>query len=296
VPAEPRPLLALILRLLSALSFACLLGVVKYASESGISLPEIMFWRQAGVVPIIAGWLAMSGGLGQLRTRRFGAHGRRAFVGTSNMVLNFGSVTLLPLAVATTFSFSTPLFAVVIAAVIYHQHIGPWRWSAVVVGFIGVAIVAQPGGEHISPLGAAMATAFGLVTAVINFQIRDLGRTETSACIVFWFGLLGALMIAPVMPFVMKDHTAQQWLLMASLGILGAAGQLCMTGSLRYSHVANVIALDYTMLVWTALLGWAIWDRLPPATTWIGAPLIIAAGIVIAWREHRLAISGGARG
>lgn len=281
-------MLALALRLGSAFSFATLLALVKYVGQRGVALPEIMFWRQFICVPLLLGWLAMTGNLPTLRTRRIRAHGGRALVGMSNMVLNFGSYILLPLAEATVLGFTTPLFAVLIAALVLRQHVGPWRWTAVLVGLAGVIILARPSGEPIPPLGAAMALTCAFLIAVINYQIRDLGRTESPACTVFWFSLFGSLLTAPLLPFVMKHHSPIEWLMVIGLGVLGLSGQMLMTASLRYAAVSTVVVMDYTALIWATIYGWLVWDKLPPGSTFLGAPLIIAAGVVIAWRQHRL--------
>lgn len=103
----------------------------------------------------------------------------------------------------------------------------------------------------------------------------------------FYFALFGTLFLAPVMPFVMTHHTGTQWLMLLALGAMGTIGQLLLTGALRFGSVASVVVMDYTALIWTTLLGWRFFDQLPPASTWLGAPLIVAAGLVIAWREHR---------
>lgn len=288
MPKADRPLFALLLRILAALAAATLLALVKLAGESGVSLPEIMFWRQAIPVPLLLAWLWVSGGLHRLRTRRLGSHAKRAGIGMTNMVLNFSAVILLPLAESTALGFTTPLFAVVLAAVVWRQHIGPWRWTAVALGFAGVLVIARPGGETITPLGAAAALSAALLIAVINFQIRDLGRTEHPITTSFYFAAFGAPLAALALPFYMTPHTPAQWGLLIGVGVTGTLFQLLLTASLRYGAVASVIVMDYTSLVWATGYGWMLWDRFPPASTWLGAPLIIAAGLVIAWREHRL--------
>jgi drug/metabolite transporter (DMT)-like permease len=285
---EQRILLALALRVAAAMSLATLLALVKYAGESGIALPEIMFWRQAVSVPLLFGWLAATGGLHRLRTKRLGSHARRAAVGMFNMIFNFGAAILLPLAESTTLGFTTPLFAVVLAALVMREHIGPYRWLAVALGFAGVLVIAQPGGEPTPPLGLAAGLVAAFLIAVINFQIRDLGRTEEPISIVFWFAAFGTPMAALALPFFMTAHSAWQWLVLLAVGAVGTGAQLLLSASLRYGTVARIIVMDYTALIWATLWGWLVWDRLPPAATWLGAPLIVAAGLVIAWRERRL--------
>lgn len=267
--------------------------LVKLAGESGVALPEIIFWRQAIIIMMLGGWLAATGGIHRLKTRRLGVHARRAVVGTAGMFGNFGAAILLPLAVSTTLSFTTPLFAVILTALFLRDKPGAWRWLAVLIGFIGVLIVTQPG--HLPPsalgkgawLGVAAGLTSGFLVAVISFQVRDLARTEEPISIVFYFALFGTVITGAALPFFITAHTPWQWFLLIATGAVGTIGQLLLTKALRYGSVASIIVMDYTALIWAALYSWLIWEKLPPFTTWLGAPLIFAAGILIAWREHR---------
>lgn len=83
-------------------------------------------------------------------------------------------------------------------------------------------------------------------------------------------------------------HSASTWMLLTSTGIVGMLAQICLAASLRHGAVASVMAMDYTALFWATLYGWILWDRLPPSSTWEGAPLIVGSGRLIAWREHKL--------
>lgn len=283
-----RPVLALVFRLGSALSFATMMMLIKLLSERHVSLPEIMFFRQATCVPLLLLGLAATGQLGSLRTTRIRAHGARGVVGMTNMVFNFGATILLPLAESTTLGFTTALFAVLIAGLILKEQVGPWRWTAVLLGFAGVVIVAQPGGEPVNPLGVGAAMVCALLTAVINYQIRDLGRTEPPTRVVFWFSVIGSVLATPFMAIWVQPHDPATWAMLVAMGACGLFGQLGMTAALRLGSVTSVIVMDYTTLIWATLYGWLIWDRLPPTTLWLGAPLIVAAGAIIAWRQHRL--------
>jgi drug/metabolite transporter (DMT)-like permease len=288
VSPPQRPCLALGLRLASALLFATLLMLVKYAGESGVALPEIMFWRQAVSVPILLGFLAATGKLDRLRTGRLGSHARRAGLGMTNMVFNFGATILLPLAESTVLGFTAPLFAVVLGAVVWREHIGRYRWLAVTLGFLGVVVIAQPGGEPVPTLGVVLALLTGFFVTVINYQIRDLGRTEDPITIAFYFAAFGTPMAAFVLPFFYTPHSPEQWIALIAIGTIGTLAQWFLAASLRFGAVASIIIIDYTQLIWATLYGWLVWRHMPPAATWLGAPLIVAAGLVIAWREHRL--------
>lgn len=263
--------------------------LVKLAGESGLSPPEVMFWRQATTVPVIAAGLAATGHLGLLRSQRMSSHARRAVTGTFGLLCNVSAAMLLPLAEATTLGFTTPLFAVLITAFVLRQHVGRWRWAAVALGFAGVLIVAQPGHVPVSMLGVAAGLGAGLIVAAVSFQIRDLSRTEAPVTCVFWFGAFGALFAGMLLPFYATSHSVWQWLLLLAIGLSGTGAQLLLTFALRHAAVATVIVMDYTALIWSTLYGWLIWDNLPLRVTWFGVPLIVAAGMIITWREHRMA-------
>lgn len=284
-----RPALALALRLTAALLMATLTMLVKYASDIGIALPEIMFWRQAVTVPVILVWLWATSGLARLRTNRLRSHGVRAITGMCGMLCGFGAATLLPLAEATTLSFTTPLFAVILTALVLRDRVGPWRWLSVLSGFIGVIVIAQPGSGEIPIFGALVGLTGAFLVSIISFQLRDLGRTEEPIQVTFWFATFGAPLMGLFLPFFMTAHTAWQLTVLIALGLVGTAAQLLLSASLRYGAVASVIIMDYTALIWATFYGWLVWDRLPTAAMWLGAPLIIAAGSIIVWRERLLA-------
>lgn len=286
---EQRPLFALVIRLGAALVLSLMLVFVKLLGESGVHLLEILFWRQAVAIPLLAGWFYFSGRMLLLRTERMALHAKRAAFGIFGMVLNFGGVLLLPLAEATTLGFTSAIWAVILSAIVLREQVGPYRWAAVVLGFAGVVIIAQPGGGHIPLYGALVALGAAFMIALISIQIRDLGKTEHPLTIVFYFSAFTAPLLALALPFVAQQHTAYQWSLLGGLALFGVLGQFLLTAALRVGSVATVIVMDYSAIIWATLFGWAVFEHLPPASTWIGAPLVIAAGITIAWREHFLA-------
>lgn len=286
--ARPRPLMALGLRLLTALSLSTMAMLVKLAGTRGVHLAELIFWRQFLTAAMIVAGLAALGRLADVRTRRFPAHARRAVYGITGMFFVYGAVMLLPLAEATTLSFTTPMFAVLLAIVLFREKIGLYRWGAVLLGFAGVAVVMQPGGEAVDPFGVAVGLIAAFMVALISFQIQDLNKTETPVSIIFWFTALTAPLAALALPFVFTTHDPVTWLIILAMALSGASAQFLLTTSLRFGSAATILLMDYTSLIWAVMFGWWVFDRIPQATLWIGAPLIIAAGLLVAWREHRL--------
>ncbi len=285
-PDTDRPLLALLLRLMGIAGFAIMAVLIKLASESGVHLAEIIFWRQIVSVPIVLAWAMMAGGVRLLATRRPRAHAVRALYGLAGMVCNFGGVILLPLAEATTLSFAAPIFAVILSVIIMRETVGWWRWSSVLAGFAGIVVIAQPGGGHIPLFGAAVALGGAFMVALISIQIRDLGRTDKPMVIVFWFSLVSSLVSFPALFLVHQPLSTQQWLLLLGVGLSGTWGQVLITQALHFGQVSSVIVMDYSNIIWATLLGWLFFSTLPPTTTWLGAPLVVIAGIIIAWRER----------
>jgi drug/metabolite transporter (DMT)-like permease len=289
VPAT-RPLLALLIRLGAIAALATMSALIKLAAEHGVHLFEIMFWRQFLTVPLVLGWvLVTTGGIRALSTKRPGTHLLRGLYGTIGMVLNFGAVILLPLAEATTINFTVPIWAVLLSILLLKEKVGVWRWTAVLLGFAGILVIARPGGGGQIPLdGALVGLGAAFMIALISIQIADLNRTDKPLTIVFYFACVTTPITALALPFVTTAHDSQTWLLLLGIGLAGVLGQLLLTAALRFGTVASVIVMDYSGLFWATLYGWWLFGMLPPASTWLGAPLIVIAGLVIAWREHRL--------
>jgi drug/metabolite transporter (DMT)-like permease len=285
MPRDHLPL-AILLRLSSVLAFALMNVGIKLAEAGGAVLGEIMFWRQAGAALLIAGILAAGPGFGTVRTSRIGAHVGRTALGLVAMTLTFTTLTLLPLAEATTLGFSMPIFATVLGALVLREPTGWWRWGAVLAGFAGVVIVARPGSAGILPLGIVTGLGAALGTATVSILLRTLGKTERPLSTVFWFSVLSLVPLGGVYLIVAGAHPPAVWAVLLGIGLLGGLGQLAMTSSLTLGPVSSVVPMDYSALLWATLFGWWVFGRWPAETTWIGAPVIVASGLVIVWREQ----------
>jgi drug/metabolite transporter (DMT)-like permease len=290
--ASDRPqqnrLLGIGLRIGAITCFAFMAATIKLGYQAGISTVELAFYRFAFGLPPLLLWIALSGNPGAWRTQRPGAHVWRAVVGLTTMVLAFSSLAYLPLAESTTIGFAAPLFAVVLSALVLKEKVGRHRWSAVLLGFLGVLLVMRPQGEDLPPIGLALAVAAAFGVGVVTITIRQIGRTEHPQTTVLWFTLLSMLALGLLMPFHARAHEPWAWAVLAALGLFGGFGQLFLTSSLRYAPVSVVVPFDYTQLLWAVLLGFLIFGDHPPATTWGGAAVIIVSGLYTLYREHKL--------
>ncbi len=284
---QDRPLAGIVTRLAAMLSLAIMFAFVKLAGEQGVHVTESLFYRQLIAMPLICFLIWRSQvGWPSIISNKHRLHILRSILGIFAMGLNFWAMTLLPLADATTISFTVPIFATLFAALILREKVGIRRWSAILIGFVGVLIVIQPGGSLIPAFGAAVALAGALVTASVTLVIRMLGRTETSVVTIFWFSVytLPALTICAYI--YGGGHDAKTWGYLLGIGIFGALGQLSITQSLRYAPVSTIVPMDYSALIWATIFGIVIFGQFPGLSIWIGAPIIIGSGLFIAWREH----------
>ncbi|MBK5263839.1 MAG: DMT family transporter [Alphaproteobacteria bacterium] len=279
-------MLAIGLRIVAIACVAIMLAAVKVAGQRGVHVMESLFYRQFLSLPLILGWLWLGPGFASVRTARIGAHTGRTMVGIIGMMLNFLSVTLLPLAEATTIGFTVPIFATILSALILKEATGIHRWTAVIIGFCGVLVMVHPDANHFPITGVTVGISAAITVAFISILLRQIGRTEATATTVFWFTILSLPPLAIGLILFGQSHDPLTWGLLALIGLSGGVGQLCLTGALRWAPVSVVLPMDYSSLLWATLLGWLIWDYWPGGSTWAGAILIVGSGLYIAWRER----------
>lgn len=275
------------LRLIAAAALAVMFALVKLLDARGVTLVESLFYRQGLALIPVTIWLMLGPGLASVKTKRIGVHISRMVVGLSGMSLNFLGMILLPMTEATVAGFTVPIFATLLAILFLGERPGMWRWGAILLGFIGVLVVLHPDSAMFQSKGMLIALAGALLTAGVSILIRQLGATEPPTTVVFWFSLTSLVPLGLLMPwFGSLDHGPAVWGLLLAMGIVGGLAQIFLTAALRYGPVAVVLPMDYSSLIWSTLLGWLLFQTLPTATTLIGAPIIIASGLVILWRER----------
>ena len=285
-----RVMLGIAMRLLAVLLLSTLSALIKVAETRGANLAEIMFFRQGCAIPVVLAYMVLAGpGLGAVRSRAFRGQVIRAAVGLTGMSFNFGAVMLLPLAEATTLAFTVPIFATILGALVLKEPTGWHRWGAVVVGFLGVLIVTQPGSGHFPIGGALVGLTSAVFVAIVAIQLRQIGKVDQPVTTVFWFSLLSMVPMGLIYPFYAQPHDATTFAVFIGMGLVGGLGQIAFTAALKYAPVSAVMPMDYSSLIWATLYGWLLFDMLPTPWTWVGAPVIIVSGLYIVWRERRVA-------
>ncbi|WP_176695902.1 DMT family transporter [Phenylobacterium immobile] len=285
--------LGISLRVGAMLSLAIMQGLVKWVGEQGIPTFEMLFFRNFfGFVPLVI-YIAATTGWSVLKTTRPMAHATRAGIGLVGMVCMFGAVQNLPLTEAAAFNFTTPIAMTALSALVLKEYVGPHRWAAVAVGFIGVLIMIKPAPGHFNAIGVLFAMGSVIGGAGASVTIRQIGATEKGATIVFYFTLAGTLLGAVGSLFGWKQPDLPTLALLISIGLTGGLAQILLTEALRAAPVGVVAPFDYTQLAWATAISIMVWNDLPGPLTLIGASIIAVSGGYILYRELKggLAVS-----
>ncbi|NHA13463.1 DMT family transporter [Thioalkalivibrio sp. XN279] len=220
--------------------------------------------------------------------------GLRAVLGAVSLMTTFLAFSLMPMAETTVLLFTASLFLPVLGVFVLGEKVGPWRWSAVVIGFAGVAVMASPTGA-VNMLGVTIALVAALMHASLQVVLRYLGRYESPETVTFYFMVIGTLVTALPLPFVAVTPTLDEIPLLFGVGLSGAAAQWLLSTAFRNAPAAVVTVFNYSGIVWATLFGWLIWNDWPLPHVLAGAAIVIASNALIIWRESRRRPITGAR-
>lgn len=253
----------------------------------GYAISQVVLVRNAiGALAVFA-FVALSGaGLASLKPRRYGLLTLRSLLNIGAAFLFFTGLRYLPLADAFAVVFAAPLFITALSVPVLGEHVGLRRWAAVVVGFLGVLMMVQPGTasfriEALLPLAAALCYALSMLVG------RRLTRDLSTAAIMFWPSLAAVLVTAVMMPAQWRSPELPDLGVFLLMGTIGTLGMSLITHGYRHAPAAVIAPFDYTVLVWGVLFGWLIWRDIPAPNVWAGAAILVASGLYILHRETR---------
>ena len=229
-----------------------------------------------------------------LRTGRFGMLALRGVLNCGAMLCFFTALSLSPIADVTALSFTAPLFATLLAVLIFKERIGWRRVMAIVIGFIGTLIVLRPGFAELG-LGNGLVLTAAVFWAACVIIIKDLGRTESAATITTYMSLVMApLALIPAL-FVWSWPSMTDFGWLVALGLLGGCGQLAVSQALRKADTHVAMPFDFVRLIWVSLTGFIFFAEVPDIFVWVGGAVIMSSTAYITWREHRrkAALSNG---
>ncbi len=199
------------------------------------------------------------------------------------------AVKFVPLADAVAVSFVAPFLVTAMGALLLGERVGPRRWTAVFVGFVGTLIVIRPGMGVMHPavlLVLVAATAFA-ARQVVSRHLASSDRTITT---VAYTALASVLALSFPLPFLWTAPEADwQWALLFGMAMFAALGELLIIKSLEIAQAAVLAPMHYSLIIWGTFWGWLVFDQLPDLWTWIGAIIIVATGFYLINRERKMA-------
>jgi drug/metabolite transporter (DMT)-like permease len=290
---------AVLLKLTSALMFSVMSALVRYVSDV-TPVGEMVFCRSFfAIIPVMIIYAWRGELMAAFRTSRPFGHLGRGTISVAGMFFNFAALARLPIVDVTTITFASPLITVALSAWILKERVRIYRWSAVVVGFVGVVVMLWPHLDvaRYTAAGNAAATAgalFALVSAFTNagsvVQTRRLTDTETTSSIVLYFSLFCALGGLLTLPFGWIVPSLPQLAALITVGVFGGLSHILLTESYRYAPASLLAPLDYTALFWAFILGYWFFGELPTGTVYLGSAIVAGSGLFVIWRERQLGL------
>ncbi|WP_291296014.1 DMT family transporter [Elioraea sp.] len=266
-------------------TFALSATLVKLVGPA-IPTAQMVLFRCAVVLAALSPLIIRAGGIRTLRTRQPLWHAMRTLAGFGGMMTAFYGFVTLPLAEVTALGFTMPLFLTILSIPLLGEKVGIRRAGAVVVGFLGVLLILRPGASAV-PLIPALVVVFGAVCwALAMIAIRRMGKLgESNVTIVAWFSIVGTVLAGVLAIPVWVTPTLLQLAALVGVGLTSAVAQLLMTDAYRRGEPSIVAPFEYSGILWTALIGFLLFDEQPSPTMFAGVAVLVACGVYILHRE-----------
>jgi drug/metabolite transporter (DMT)-like permease len=278
----------------SVVVFLAMAALLKAAE--GVPAGELAFFRSFfAIIPVVV-FLAWRGELIEgMKTKYPLRHLARGLAGTGGMLFGFYALTKLPFPEAITLNYATPLIIVVISALFLDEVVRLYRWSAVVLGLIGVVIISWPrltllssGVDTEAAVGVGSALLACLFAAIAMVQVRKLVHTEKSVTIVFYFSISSSIIALTTLPLGWVMPSPLFFLYLVGAGIAGGIAQILLTESYRHADMSVIAPFEYTSLVFSIGIGFVAFGDIPTWHVLVGGLIVIGSALFIIFRERQL--------
>jgi len=267
---------------LSICGFSLMDVIVKWSVDYPIG--QILFFRGFfGIVFYL--FIIPRGRLHNFyQTKRPGLHSLRCIAGLIAIVAIFIALRKLPLATVVSISFAAPIFTTIFSIFLLSERVGLYRWLAVLVGFIGILIITEPGISELN-IYYIFPIIFCLGLSYVAITLRQLSSSEPVWLISLFFSIAITLLSFLTIPFGWVMPSLNHFIILSLIGIFGGVSNLWLSQSYKYSEVSLVTPLKYLTLVFAIIFGYFIWDEIPTIKTLIGSFLVIISTLIIFRRE-----------
>ncbi|MCB1522256.1 MAG: DMT family transporter [Hyphomicrobiaceae bacterium] len=280
------------------ISMALLAGIaslVRYAALSGLDASVTLFWRNLFCVVWMLPLLAFRG-RSLMATAQPRLYVLRVAISFLSMSAFFHALSLIPIGEATAISFLSPLFGTLFAILLLGEVVGPRRWIALVIGFVGALIILRPwagvtivpGHENALGVGQLAALLSAMCVGIIGPLVKQLTNADDADRIVFITSLLlTPVSLVPAL-FVWQWPNSEQWIVLLALGLLAVLGHMTLVRGYVAAEASLVMTFKFSRLPFAVAIGYLAFGETIDAETWLGAGVIFAAGVYIVRREAAL--------
>lgn len=270
--------------MLASLVFSLMALLIKLLGQS-LHITQILLVRQIGMTAMVSPAI-LRNFPGSLRSERPGLQLLRVLFALVAMLCGFTAIIHMPLADATAIFFAKSFFVTIFAVFFLAETVGVYRWGAVLVGFVGVLIMLQPGTDNFSIYGLASLTGAAGAAGVM-ILLRLLSRIDSANTIMSYGALgVGLVMTIPGIYF-WQEPTVSEWGLLVAVAVVSYFAQKCNIFAYKHGEASLLASLDYVRLLWATLFGYLVFNQFPGGSTWFGAAIVVAAAIFMIYRETR---------
>ncbi|NQU12818.1 MAG: DMT family transporter [Desulfobacteraceae bacterium] len=248
---------------------------------------EMMFYRGVIALSLLVPYMLIIQKPGVFKTKRIKVQLYRAIVGNMGVGFVFWAYALLPMADVTALLFASPLFVTALSPALLKEKTDRYRWSAVIVGFGGILLIAKPSVSMLFNPASVIGLAGALCMALVDMALRNLGKTDDPLTTVFYFILVGVVISGPYTLIFgsVPDMNILPWII--GIGIFTVIQQVAKTTAFRFAEASFLAPYTYTAIVWATLSGWIFWKDFPSFPVLMGTLVVIGSNLFIVWREGR---------
>jgi drug/metabolite transporter (DMT)-like permease len=274
--------------LLGGVMFALMDAGMKWIANS-YSPFQVAALRSIAALPLVLVWILMRGKFGTLLRVHWPLHLLRGVLGVGVMAGFVYGVANMPLSTAYAIVFVAPLMVTALAVPLLGEKVGPRRWTAIIVGLLGVLVVLRPGMAGIATGPGLVLVLAALCYAVAAITVRKLALRDSPEAMVFWFLTLLSVFAGAIGASEWQPLQREHLWVVAGIGLTGALGQVALTHAFRLGEASQIAPLEYAGLLWVVGLDLVIWQVLPDGMTWLGAAIIVGSGLYLIRREAAVA-------
>lgn len=212
----------------------------------------------------------------------------RSVIGTASLAATFGAYSIMPLADATAFLFTSSMIIPALGFFFLKEQVGKYRWGAILVGFMGVIVMLRPSGD-VNLHGVALALTAACMHATLQTILRALGKKESPETITFYFVFVGTFISLIPLPLVFTMPTWNEAPLILGVGITGVIAQFLLSIAYKNAPASIVTVFNYSGIIWATTFGWIFFNDWPDRAIFIGGGIVIASNVFIVYREQKLA-------